>query len=61
MSKLTRYQRKDDIEQVEIEEDDIKEVDIEGDAIEDIYAVRIQYMPYACSTCCTHVVHGIHI
>ena len=56
MLKLTRHQRKDDIE-----EDEIKEVDIEGDVIEEVYAVRIQYMQYACSTCSTHAVHAVRI
>ena len=56
MLKLTRHQRKDDIE-----EDEIKEVDIEGDVIEEVYAVRIQYMQYACSTCSTHTVHAVRI
>ena len=49
MPQLARQGGKDDIEEVEIEEDVLKEM-----------LLKI-YMPYAFSTCSTHVVHAVRM
>ena len=54
MPKLTRHQRKDDIE-----ENEIKEVDIEEDGLKEMLLKK--YMPYASSTCSTHRVHAVRM